>query len=142
MRRLLLAAVLMLLVPLAFAQVYKWTDTSGTVHYSETPPASGTNYQKIKTTGGSDPIAMPEATSNNAGNSSEPAPSAKAGPVEDTPENRARMCASLKVNLDALQGSDPVVMRQDGKDIALDESQRKVQIATLQAQHEQYCQDQ
>ncbi len=44
MHRSLIAVALLLLAPLATAQVYKWTDASGTVHYSEAPPAQGTKY--------------------------------------------------------------------------------------------------
>ncbi|MEO5811842.1 MAG: DUF4124 domain-containing protein [Rhodanobacter sp.] len=142
MRRLPLVLVLLLLTPLAFAQVYKWTDTGGTVHYSETPPATGTNYKKIQTTGSADPIAMPAPAAHNAGNPSEAsAKPSTPNPVADTPENRTTLCASLKANLATLQGSAPVVMQQGGKNVALDDSQRKVQTATAQAQYEQYCQN-
>lgn len=140
MRRLLPAVVLLLLAPLAFAQAYKWTDAGGTVHYSETPPASGTSYEKIKTSGSADPIATPAAVTDDADSRSEADATASAEPMEDTPENRARLCATLEVNLDALQGGGPVVMQRDGRDTALDASQRKIQLATAQAQHEQYCQ--
>lgn len=142
MRRSLLAVVLLLLTPLAFAQVYKWTDAGGTVHYSETPPATGTNYKKITTSGSVDPIATPAPpAANNAGTPSEPTATAEAPkPMADTPENRNKLCTSLQANLTALQGSTPVVMQQDGKNVALDDSQRKIQMATAQAQYEQYCQ--
>lgn len=138
MRRLPLVAVLLLLAPLAFAQVYKWTDTSGTVHYSETPPPTGTNYKQVKTNGSVDPVAPPTPAADDKPD--EPAATAAAKPMADTPENRGKLCTSLKANLAALQGSAPVVMQQEGKDVALDDSQRKVHIATAQAQYEQYCQ--
>ncbi|WP_426700677.1 DUF4124 domain-containing protein [Rhodanobacter sp. Col0626] len=136
MHRLLIAVALLLLTPLAMAQAYKWTDASGTVHYSETPPAQGTNYKKVKTTGTVEaPVPAPVANTEN----SEPAP-APAKAVADTPENRATLCASLKSNLAALQASGPVVTQQNGKDTALDADQRKQQTTTAQAQYDQYCQ--
>ena len=142
MHRLPLVVVLLLLAPLAFAQVYKWTDASGTVHYSEMPPAAGTNYKQIKTNGSSEAIATPTPTADAPEKRSESTASSPGKPVADTPENRAKLCASLKTNLAALQGSTPVVTQQDGKDVLLDDSQRKVQTATAQAQLEQYCQGQ
>ena len=143
MRRLSLVVVLLLLTPLAFAQVYKWTDAGGTVHYSETPPDTGTNYKKITTSGTAAPIAAPAPAANNTGTASEPAAAPTvAEPVADTPENRTTLCTSLKANLATLQGNAPVVMQQNGKNVALDDSQRKVQMATAQAQYEQYCQKQ
>ena len=142
MRRLLLAAILLLLTPLAFAQVFKWTDAGGTVHYSETPPAAGVNYKLIKTSGSADPIATPAPVADPVDNPDESTATTAAKPMTDTPENRSKLCTSLKANLTALQGNAPVVMQQDGKNVSLDDSQRKVQTATAQAQYEQYCQAQ
>jgi hypothetical protein len=137
MHRSLIAVALLLLAPLAAAQVYKWTDASGTVHYSETPPAQGTKYEKVTTTGTVEPLAAP-APSETAGSRETPAEPAK--PVADTPENRSKMCGALKSNLAALQGGGPVVMQQDGKTVALDDAQRKQQIVAAQTQYDQFCQ--
>ncbi|MFC5435778.1 DUF4124 domain-containing protein [Rhodanobacter umsongensis] len=143
MHRSLIAVALLLLAPLATAQVYKWTDASGTVHYSEAPPVQGTNYKQVKTTGTVAPlVAPPRNTGEGEGDgsgSSEPT-SEPAKPVADTPENRAKLCDSLKANLAALQGSGPVVMQQDGKATALDTDQRKQQASAAQGQYNQYCQ--
>jgi hypothetical protein len=140
MQRLLLVVVLLLLTPLAFAQVYKWTDAGGTVHYSETPPSTGTNYKQIKTSGSVEPLAPPPAVETAADKAASTTPTTPAQPVVDTPENRARLCASLKVNLTTLQGGAPVVMQQEGKAVALDDSQRSAQLTAAQAQYQQYCQ--
>ena len=140
MRRSLLVVILLSLAPVAFAQVYKWTDTGGTVHYSETPPATGTNYKQIRTTGSAAPIASPPALANNAGAPSEAAePAAAAQPVADTPENRDKMCTALKANLASLQGKAPVVMQQGGKNVVLDDAERQAQTASAQKQYAQYC---
>lgn len=138
MRRSLLAVALLLLIPAVSAQVYKWKDASGTVHYSEAPPPQGTRFEKIHTSGTAEPVAAPPpapVADTPEGGSLEP-PVQK---VADTPENRAKLCSSLKSNLSALQGSGPVVMDQGGKPRALDAAQRKQQIANAQAQYDQYC---
>jgi hypothetical protein len=143
MHRLLIALALLLLAPLAVAQVYKWTDASGTVHYAQAPPPQGTAFKKIKTSGGVEPLLAPPAQSGADGaNGSAEADAKPAQPVADTPENRSKLCASLKSNLTALQGAAPVVMQQGGKSTALDTDQRKQQIGTAQAQYYQYCQTQ
>ena len=141
MRRSLIAVALLLLAPLATAQVYKWTDASGTVHYSEAPPAQGTKYSKVTTTGTVEPLAKPVSPASpedGSAGSNEPEPVART--VADTPENRKSLCASLKSNLATLQGSAPVVMEKNGKTNALDAAQRKQQLDTAQAQYNQYCQ--
>ncbi|MGH8158642.1 MAG: DUF4124 domain-containing protein [Rhodanobacter sp.] len=136
MHRSLIAVALLLLAPLAVAQVYKWTDASGTVHYSQDAPPQGTKYARVTTTGTVDPIAAPAPTPANSEASATPATT----PVADTPENRSKFCVSLKSNLAALQGSAPVVMQMNGKTTALDDDQRKQQASTTQAQYDQYCQ--
>ncbi|WP_426688907.1 DUF4124 domain-containing protein [Rhodanobacter ginsengiterrae] len=137
MRRSLIAVALLLLAPLATAQVYKWTDGSGTVHYSEAPPAQGTKFEKVTTTGSVEPLAPPPSSEPTE---SRQAPAQPARPVADTPENRASLCTTLKSNISALQGGGPVVMQQNGKAVALDDAQRKQQVASAQAQYDQFCQ--
>lgn len=136
MHRSLIAVALLLLAPLATAQVYKWTDASGTVHYSQDAPPQGTKYAQVKTTGAVDPVVAPAPAPANSEASDAPATT----PVPDTPENHSKLCTSLKSNLAALQGAGPVVMQQNGKTTALDDDQRKQQAGTTQAQYDQYCQ--
>ena len=78
----------------------------------------------------------PSSRENSEGSNESTGP---AKPVADTPENRAKLCVSLKSNLAALQGSGPVVMQQDGKPTALDDAQRKQQASSAQNQYNQYC---
>lgn len=137
MHRSLIAVALLLLAPLATAQVYKWTDAAGTVHYSQAPPAQGTQFTRVTTTGTVEPLVKPVPRDNTEVNNE---PRMEQKPVADTPGNRSKMCESLKANLAALQGSGPVVMQQDGKSVPLDTAQRKQQIASTQAQYNQFCQ--
>lgn len=145
MYRSLLALALLLSTPLVCAQVYTWTDAGGTVHYSQTPPPQGTRYKQIKTPGVTAPAqpapAVAVAAANQPESTDQAATAAKSDqPIADTPENRKLLCSSLQSNLDTLKGSAPVVMQQDGKSIALDDSQRQQQIASSEAQYQQYCQ--
>ncbi|WEN16257.1 DUF4124 domain-containing protein [Rhodanobacter sp. AS-Z3] len=136
MRRSLIAVALLLLAPLATAQVYKWTDAGGTVHYSEAPPAQGTKFEKVTTTGTVEPLAPPPAKEP-ALASQAPAPAAE--PVADTPENRTKLCSTLQSNIAALRSGGPVVMQQNGKPVALDQAQRNQQVTSAQAQYDQFC---
>lgn len=137
MYRSLIAVALLLLAAQVNAQVYKWTDASGTTHYAQSPPAQGTKFEKVTTTGTAEPLAKPVAAP-----TPPPAtePGAEKKPMADTPENRAKLCDSLKTNLAALQGTGAVVMQQDGKTVALDDAQRKQQIDAAQSQYNQFCQ--
>ena len=139
MHRLLIAVALLLLAPLATAQVYKWTDASGTVHYSQDAPPQGTKYKQVTTTG--TVVAPAAASTANTASASQPA-SAATPTTAGATENSSKYCVTLKANLTALQGGGPVVMQQDGKATALDDDQRKQQASTTQTQYNQYCQSQ
>jgi hypothetical protein len=136
MHRSLIAVALLLLTTQVNAQVYKWTDSSGTTHYSEAPPAHGVKFSTVTTTGTVEPPSKP-APEAAAAPAAEPAAAPK--PVADTPENRSKLCSSLKANLATLHGSAAVVMQQGGKTVALDSDQRKQQTDMAQAQYNQYC---
>jgi DNA polymerase III gamma/tau subunit len=138
MRRLSLAVALLLIAPLACAQVFKWTDAHGTVHYSQTPPPSGTKYSRVTVTGTVEPVAQSN-TAPSAEPASQDTPAPAGQTLPDTPDNRAKLCASLKSNLSALKGNGPVVMQVNGKQALIDATQRKQQIDTAQAQYQHYC---
>jgi len=140
MRRLLIATALLLAAPMVAAQAYKWTDANGTVHYSDAPPAQGTKYSKVTTTGTVEPLAEPTPSKpTETTTESKPAAPQSTLPIMDTPENRTKLCASLKSNLDALKSNGPLVMQQNGQQKLLDADQRQQQQATAQAQYQQYC---
>jgi hypothetical protein len=138
MRHLPLALVLLLLAPAVFAQVYKWTDSHGTVHYSETPPPQGTQYKRIDTAGMEQPAAPAPATASSPAAAAAAKPAGN-GELPNTPENRAKVCSSLKANLDLLKGKEGVVLEQDGKSVPLDETERGQQIALAKKQYQQFC---
>lgn len=139
MRRSYIFVALLIAAPLAAAQqIYKWTDAHGTVHYSQQAPAQGTKYQQVKLASGVESSATP-APDRTADEPPATAPAPAAAPVADTPENRAKLCSTLKTNLAALQGSSPVVMQQGTKPTVLSDEQRQQQTAQAQAQYQQYC---
>lgn len=138
MRRLPIAVALLLIAPLACAQVFKWTDAHGTVHYSQTPPPSGTRYSRVTVTGSVEPVA-PEHAASHAEPSPRETPAQDDRVVADTPANREKLCASLKSNLGTLRGDQPVIMQVDGQQKVIDAAQRKQQLDTAQAQYQRYC---
>ena len=139
MRRPALFALLLLAAGSAGAQAYKWTDASGTVHYSESAPPAGTKYSRVTLSGSVEPIAAPPAPAAEPG-SEAAANNEPAKPMEAPPANRSKLCASLQSNLDTLKGSGPVVMEQAGQPKALNDAERKQQLDAAQAQYTQYCQ--
>jgi len=137
MHRSMIALALLLMAPLVSAQVYKWKDANGVVHYSQTPPPStGTKFKEMR----ADTSVPPTPAASTSAPAAAPAAAQPTSTtVADTPENRAKLCTSLQTNLAALQSAAPVVMQQDGKQTVLDDSARKQQASAAQAQYQQYC---
>jgi hypothetical protein len=146
MNRAALLVVLCLVLGSAWAgqgQVYKWTDAGGVVHYSDAPPPKDAqNVQIVRVTGGDRPHAV--AGEEGAEPAEKPKDETAAPPqtttLPDTPDNRAKACATARRNLELLQSKFPVSMTgPDGKPQALDDKQRQAQIADTNAQIALYC---
>lgn len=138
MRRSLIVVALLAVAPVAGAQqIYKWTDAHGTVHYSQSAPAQGLKYQQVKLASGVETPATPAPQPATAETEAKPAPTA--AQMADTPENRTKLCTTLKSNLATLQGTGPVVMQQGAKPTVLDDAQRQQQIAQANTQYQQFC---
>lgn len=135
MRRTLTVLALLLSAPLALAQVYKWTDANGTVHYSETPPANG-SYKTIRTPGSAQALGNPPPPAA----STPPPATARAGAAADNAPDRAKLCGDLQRNMDLLQGSQPLtVANADGAQVPMDAPRRAQELALAQAQYKLYC---
>jgi hypothetical protein len=143
MRRIMppLLLILLLALPLAVAaQVYKWTDSSGTVHFSDSPPPQGTKYTNVKTSrsAAATPVAGTPAP---AAATDADQPAEKPERIEDTPENRSKLCTDLKANIALLQGGQPLTVDDDkGQRVAMPDERRRQELATAEGQAKQYCQ--
>jgi len=125
-------------------QIYKWKDANGVIHFSQTPPASGMHYTKMRLTSEPDVSSNPPPASgadNTEPGSSAPQKSAPASSTQpDTASNRVELCKQLTSNINLLQGKQPVVTGgSNGKQEVMSDNAREAQLATAQAQHAQYC---
>lgn len=141
-----LAAAALALAASAGAQVYKWKDAKGVTHYSDSPPASGTQYQRVKVSGsaGTPVTPMPATTSAATAASgttaaSQPAPASTAR-IPDTAANRARLCKDLDRNIGLLSSDQPLTSGDaDTSQQNMSDVQRRQELATARAQKSQYC---
>jgi len=134
----------------AGAQVYKWKDASGTVHYSDSAPPSGTDYQKVKISSSTaTPVVSTPASAASASAAASNAPSthaavpaaaASTAKIPDTAANRAKLCKDLDHNI-SLLGSDKPLTAGDASSPQqnMDDVQRRQELNTARAQKEQYC---
>lgn len=146
MRRLLMPLLLIALlgVPLAVcAQVYKWKDAHGTVHFADTPPPHGVTYTIVKTrfstSNGVDGASL-RPTSESAADSDDSSSNSQ-NPLPNTPINRKQVCDKLEANIKLLNGSSPVITKDaSGKSHVMSAEDRSKELAVEQTQHQQYCQ--
>ncbi|RUL63984.1 DUF4124 domain-containing protein [Dyella dinghuensis] len=140
MRRLSFALALLLVAPIASAQVYKWVDAKGTTHFSESPPPAGTKYSQVNIAASDSEAAAASSTALPVNAPNVPTDSGSQPQLmTDTPQNRAKLCTQLKGSIDALTGSAPVVEQQNGQQTLLNPDQRKQQLDASQSQYQLYC---
>ncbi|MDR3389293.1 MAG: DUF4124 domain-containing protein [Rudaea sp.] len=128
----------------ADAQVYKWTDAAGVVHYSDAPPPKDTlNVQTVRVSGGDRPHAVNNENNETNGAADKPRDTASGNPapadasMADTPDNRAKLCETARGNLELLQSKFPVTIT--GTSQPLDDKARQAQVAAANAAVELYC---
>lgn len=113
------------------ADVYKWTDDKGVVHYADAPPG-GQKYERVRVSSGTTTAAADPA----------PAPAAAAAPAAGTPEEsiakykeaRARNCQIARDNIAMIENS-PDVQKDfdgDGKPEPMTQEQRASEIKANQ----------
>jgi hypothetical protein len=136
----LLASAALAVCVSAPAQVYKWKDANGTTHYSDVPPPAGSNYQKVNVSGNVatevTPAPASTAAEAPAKTGAQPA-SASTGRMPDTTENRAKLCKQLDSNIALLNSKQAVTAGNGGQNLS--DTQRQQELATAQAQKNQYC---
>ncbi|TAM96808.1 MAG: DUF4124 domain-containing protein [Rhodanobacteraceae bacterium] len=126
-------------------QIYKWKDASGVTHFSQTPPASGMHYSKMRLANEPEVSSNPPPSSTPApeaggGGNTTPQQPASAGTQANTPSNRAALCKQLSSNISLLQGKQPVVTAGgNGQQQVMSDNAREQQLATARAQQAQYC---
>ncbi|HET9818652.1 MAG TPA: DUF4124 domain-containing protein [Rhodanobacteraceae bacterium] len=127
-------------------QIYKWKDSSGVVHFSQTPPAHGAHYTKMHLTSEPEVSSTTPAPADNQSdaNSEEKSATARRNGSKttqpDTPSNRAELCKQLGSNIALLQSKNPVVTNGDnGEQQVMSGDAREQQLATARAQQVQYC---
>lgn len=126
-------------------QIYKWKDSSGVVHFSQTPPADGAHYKKMQLSSAPEVASRPSspAEGTSDGDSRDiaaPPRDATQTTKPDTPSNRAALCKQLSSNITLLQGKQPVVTGGDnGKQQVMSDTAREQQLATARSQQVQYC---
>jgi hypothetical protein len=133
-----------------FADIYKWTDDSGEVHYTQTPPPGGIAAQNIQ--GAPPPADSEETIHHNQQKLQQQLDAfeerrAERQEQETIQEQRKELakideknCISAQANLAKLQqGGIKRYLTPDGEVIRLTDEDRQRRISEAQQQVEKYC---
>lgn len=143
MQRILKPMIVMLAIALpmtAAAQVYSWTDASGTVHYSQAPPGHGIKYHIVPLRGMDHAKGPADTATGDAASADDSGSTADAGGAANTPANRKHFCDQLQGNIKLLQ-SDQMVSFTDANGIRtpLTPEKRAAEAKRAKAQYDAYC---
>jgi hypothetical protein len=139
---LLVALLVVLAIPIAAADTYKWVDKQGQVHYTDTPPA-GVTYEVIAAPHA--PTAplppRPPATATPPPTAAAPAKPAPTAPVVDAAA-QDRACVDALYQITLLNQRQPVFKQTaDGSRRYIEDAERPAELARLQQVRDQTCSD-
>ena len=124
------------------ADLYKWTDADGVVHYSDTEPPASVKSVKMHVAG-TKTAAETDAAANDAAEAAASATKveAQAGTLASSVQSAERRCEQARANLEVLQGKLAVGMdtSDTGKPEVLDDKQRQAEVARSQSIIATYC---
>ena len=141
----------LLLITIGFSQtlsadIYKWTDKEGKVHYSSTPPKEDPQKaekigDKIKANIGK---IQPPTTYKKPSGDGEPRKVAKKADnpyKKDRSDARIKYCKNIKKNIETLQKKQNVNIIIEGTPSALSDDQKSKRLQKYQSDLEKNCKD-
>jgi hypothetical protein len=142
MKRLAIAAVFLLLSPLASAQLYKWVDKDGKVHYSDQPPPAQASKQiNVPTGSGSgapSALAKDKALEKTRAESRDAAK--KADDAERIAKQRQDECDRARSYLKGLEnGGRFVTFDEKGERVFMEEAQIEAAKSKARQNVEEAC---
>lgn len=108
---------------LAAEKVYKWKDANGIVHFSDSPPPKGTEFNNVRIVNQSAAITQQPATAPTGD-----APTQTEKPIADDASNAAR-CRNAQNRVALLGSPSPVTIQRDGKIVEMTEADRAAELA-------------
>lgn len=141
-----LALCACLLAAAAPAEVYKWTDAEGRVHFGDRPPQGGAETVQMSEKADNDPAATPEERLEKQRrllHAFEEERRQKRDAREQARRDKAerqRNCAEARDNLHSQETASAVYrLGPDGERVYLDDAEREQALARARAAVEQWC---
>ena len=121
-------------------KVYKWTDASGIVHFSDAPPPTGTNFENVRVVGQSTPVtAAPPPAADVAAEGEPQAGSDTPPPAKTIADNNAQSCEDAQARVTLLSSKIELSVNENGKNVPLDKAQREAELNIAKATAQSLC---
>ncbi|MEW6445317.1 MAG: DUF4124 domain-containing protein [Pseudomonadota bacterium] len=149
MRQTLALTALLIALPMtAQATIYKWVDSKGVTHYTETPPPAGQAQELQPRTTAPKPLPAPAAPSAEpAAKAASDKPGAEAGKdkskeiMTPTAEQMEKQCQDARQRLQQIENSPRMITRgEDGQMRRMPEEERQGMMDEERRRIELYCQ--
>ncbi len=85
------------------ADLYKWTDDKGVLHYSDTPPPGHADATRVRVKSGVSDESAPPPAATAVAEADKPKEAAKPNPPPPAPMDRNTACEQARSNLNLLQ---------------------------------------
>ena len=144
MPRFALLFVMLLPLPAASAaDVYKWTDAAGIVHYSDAIPSPDLKAERMRVGGSVKPVAAAEREKVASAPPADANPAATAVPVgsAQAASIAKTRCDQARSSLEVLHGNGPVGLDTagKGKPVPLDDAERQAEVGRAQTLIATFC---
>lgn len=136
-----LLVLLILVIPAAaWAQVYTWTDSSGTRHYSDAPPANGVKYSQLNVKSSAPENASKHASSSPSSSDTNGDQGASDAAKSNATSYKKSYCANVSGNISKLESKQIVTSTDSsGKAYIMSKQQRAQKLKLAQSRYRKYC---
>jgi hypothetical protein len=122
----------------AKAEIYKWTDAQGQVHYSATPPTKKVKTREIGTeikmaAGKFDPSTVKQKSETEDSDTENTEDSSQTKGKNKPTKERIAYCKTQRKNLALLKNNKNIRWKSFGKETELSDAQRKSKINSIKA---------
>ncbi len=128
----------------AHAEIYKWTDAKGQVHYSATPPRKKVKTKEIGTeikmaAGKFDPASVKLKSDSDESEDQENDDSTQTDGKNKPTKERVAYCKTQRKNLALLNNNKNIRWKSFGKETELNDTQRKMKMNQIKSQIASEC---
>jgi len=124
----------------SYAEVYKWMDENGQVHYGDHPGNTTAEQVTIRKNETTKPRIVKKSEKDNADDKKTTVDSVKSEPAKISKKERQRLCSEAKNDIAAISSRGRMrEINKKGEYIYLSEQQRQQRLSAARKKQSKYC---